>query len=195
MAYINAAEVVEMNIVVHAMGSSGVCYGTPQNVTADLDGQVFIPQGVAARFGILPGDALRVRVVPNNPDMRDRIRWRSIYIYPREGAPAPHPAPAPAPAKIKPWMPSDETVKKRVEEESGDGRVWTMRAMFEHILQREPDYKDTEDSRIAALIGNHLRSLQKAGKLWCAELFNEHEKAYAVYFCADVDELVPDRFK
>ena len=189
MTYINAAEVVEMSIVVHAMGGSGVCYGTPQNIRPELDGQVFIPQGVATRFGILPGDALRVRVVPNNPDMRDRIRWRSIYIYPKEVPVAPQAAP------LKPLMPSDEVVKKRVEEESADGRVWTMRAMFEHIFQREPDYKNTEESRIAAMIGNHLRHLQKEGKLWCAELFNEHEKAYAVYFCADVDALVPDRFK
>lgn len=193
MSLINPLEVVETNIVIHAVGTNNVCYARPQfpNVAPfSPEDQVFISSGVAARFRMLPGDMFRARLVPNNPEMRDRVKWRSIFIFPKDGV-APPPPPPVAPAKPKL---TDEQIKQRVETESLDGRVWTTREVFYEIFRYEVDHKDREDHRIFSLIGNHLRDLQRDGKLYSAEVFGKTDTARYVYFCSSIDELTPDGY-
>lgn len=187
-------EVVEMSILIHATGGSGVCYARPiksSNPEVSPEDQVFIPQGVAARFSMCPGDVFRCRVVPNNSEKRDRVKWRSIYIVPPAGYIAPTKPVYAAP--VRPQK-TDEQIKDEVAKVTDDGLVWTTRTVFSSIFNREVDHKDEEDHRLFSLIGNHLRLLQRSGKLCSAELYGKSENATAVYFATTMDALIPEGY-
>lgn len=206
MLYINPLEVFELEVVINALGGSGVAYGRPCGNFSDRvspDDRVFIPQGVASKFAMCPGDTFRIRVVPNNPDMQHLTQWRCIYVFPPAGyvqpprvEMVPVPPPAAPPAPVPPPKPklNDSQLRGAVEATSLDGRVWTTREVFFDILGKEPDHKDREEHRVFALIGNHLRSLRKDGELFASEIFCKGDQAHAVYFCTDMDKLVPEGY-
>lgn len=206
MHFIDPSQVFEMNVVVHALGGSGVAYAKPCGPLPPKvmpEDQVFIPQGVATKFSMCPGDAFRLRVVPNNPEMQHRTQWRSLYVFPPAGYVQPPRAdavpvtpPAPPPAPVLPPKPklNDSQIRGAVEATALDGRVWTTREVFFDVMGKEPDHKDREEHRVFALIGNHLRSLRKDGELFASEIFCKGDQAHAVYFCTDMDRLVPEGY-
>ena len=216
------SEVIETMILIYGSSASGASYG--RSIDGKVDGQVFLAQGIVNRFELCPGDTLKVRVVPNYPDRIDSVAWRVIYAYPKEEAVAekePSKAtslfgtlysiaaermsvhsqgvrtipvqPAETPAERVKKM-TDEAVKEMVRRVAEDGRVWSSRAMFEHIFDREPDYKDDYDRRTCSTINNTLRSMATKGLLAYANLYKGHDTAYATYFCADIGMLKPEGF-
>jgi len=211
------SEVIETMILIYGSSTSGASYG--RSIDGKVEGQVFLAQGIVNRFELCPGDTLKVRVVPNYPDRIESVAWRVIYAYPKEEAVAEKepskttsllgtlyaiaadrmsvhsaaPQPAVAPAERVKKM-TDEAVKEMVRRVAEDGRVWSSRAMFEHIFDREPDYKDDYDRRTCSTINNTLRSMATKGLLAYANLYKGHDTAYATYFCADIGMLKPEGF-
>lgn len=211
------SEVIETNILIYGSSTSGASYG--RSIDGKIDGQVFLAQGIVNRFELCPGDTLKVRVVPNYPDRIDSVAWRVIYAYPKTEAVAEKeppkatsllgtlysiaaermsvhsaaPQPAMPPAERVKQM-TDEGVKETVRRVAEDGRVWSARAMFELIFDREPDYKDDYDRRTCSTINNTLRSMATKGVLAYSNLYKGTDTAYATYFCADINMLKPEGF-
>lgn len=194
MLVLNPAEVRDARITIHAVTMGGAAYA--RVMEGDLaTQQVFIPQGVVSKFRMRPGDGFECRIAPNNHERRDMVPWRVIYVVPKEEPTAslPEPVPMPAPAPVKrTWdMLTDEEIKTRIEQELVDGRVWTTREAFNELAGRDVIYANPDDKHKASVIGNHLRSLCRQGKMYRLELYTRTDTAYAVYFCSDIEELKP----
>lgn len=207
------SEVIETNILIYGSSASGASYG--RSIDGKVDGQIFLAQGIVNRFELCPGDTLKARVVPNYPDRIDSVAWRVIYAYPknekeqskptsllgtlysiaadRMSMHSAAPQPAVAPNVLVKKM-TDEAVKEMVRNRADDGRVWSSRSMFEHIFDREPDYKDDFDRLTCSTINNTLRSMATKGLLAYANLYKGTDTAYATYFCADIKMLKPEGF-
>jgi len=211
------SEVIETNILIYGSSASGASYG--RSIDGKVEGQVFLAQGIVNRFELCPGDTLKVRVVPNYPDRIESVAWRVIYAYPKNetavekeqpkttsllgtlyaiaadrmsvhsAAPQPDVAPAVLVKKL-----NDEALKETVRNRADDGRVWSSRSMFEHIFDREPDYKDDYDRRTCSTINNTLRSMATKGLLAYSNLYKGTDAAYATYFCSDINMLKPEGF-
>lgn len=186
------SDVRDEELVIHGIGMSGTAFA--KSINGNFDGQVFIPQGVAQRFNMLPGDAVRARIIPNGDEFKDRVAWRAIYIYPNEIAKSPAKPVVYAPPPPKRKEMTDEELRKQIERLTDDGSVWTTRDMFSEIFEREPDYKDEWDHRKVSAVGNILRSMCGAKKMYRSEIFTHTDVAYKVYFSTDIEQLKPDAY-
>lgn len=186
------SDVRDEELVIHGMGMAGTAFARSLNGT--FEGQVFIGQSVALQFNMLPGDVVRARIVPNGEDYKDRVPWRAIYVYPTKTAPFPSKPVVYAPPPPKRKELTDDELRKRIEDLTGDGSVWTTRDVFTEIFEREPNYKDEWDHRKISTIGNILRQMCGAKKMYRAEIFTHTDVAYKVYFSTDIEELKPDAY-
>ena len=188
------SDVRDEELVIHGIGMSGTAFA--KSINGNFDGQVFIPQGVAQRFNMLPGDAVRARIIPNGEEHRDRVAWRAIYIYPNGNTPQVQHRPATYVPSSQPKRKemTDEELRKEIEKLTDDGSVWTTRDMFSEIFEREPDYKDEWDHRKVSSVGNILRAMCGAKKMYRSEIFTHTDMAYKVYFSTDIEQLKPDAY-
>ena len=189
MTVLDPADVKEVGIIVHAISAVGAAYARIRD-GAHASEQVFVPQGVANKFKMLPGDCFNCRVIPNYLDRRETVPWRLIYIHPQDGA-APEAPRTEVQAKETFDTMTDDRIKVRVEEEALDGRVWTTREMFKQLSDRDLDYSVPEDKHKASVIGNHLRALCRQGRIYKMEIYSRTDTAQYVYFCTDLEEFTP----
>lgn len=184
--------VKEAVIFVHALSTVGAAYARVLEGEHASE-QVFIPQGIANKFEVLPGDCFTCRVVQNHPDRRDTVPWRLVYIYPK-GGDVPEAPRTEARAKETFDTMTDDRIRARVEEEALDGRVWTAREMFKGLSGRDPDYSAPPDKHKSSVIGNHLRTLCRHGRIYKMEIYSRTETAQHVYFCTDLEEFTPEGY-
>jgi hypothetical protein len=189
----------ESEVLVYSVSFSGNAYG--RDTSGKNQGSIFFHKSQTEMFDIKPGDTMRVRYIPNYEDRRQDVPWRTIYIFPTQTHHEERgiaelvsvPPPAPEPAKKKEIGTSE--LKVLVNDLVLEGQVWTSREVFYAIFKRDVDYKVAEDKLIAATIGNHLRSLCRAGKMHRIELFrHDVDSAHAVYFSVDLDALKPEGY-
>lgn len=189
----------ESEVLVYSVSFSGNAYG--RDTSGKNQGSIFFHKSQTERFDIKPGDTVRTRYIPNYEDRRQDVPWRTIYIFPTQTHHEERgiaelvsvPPPAPAPAAKKGIEPSD--LKAQIEALVLPGQVWTSREVFYKLFKRDIDYKRNEDKLNAATIGNHLRSLCRAGKMHRIELFrHDVDSAHAVYFSVDLDALKPEGY-
>lgn len=203
---LKAEDFAEATVVVQAVISTGACFGY---ATGDkVQGAVYVAPGTSMRFNMRPGDTFKVRVVPNYEDRRVDVPWRTIYVYEdeatttlpafvREARPLltdSFKAPPTTHAPTKPVL-TDEDIKRLTVELMQDGAARTTREVFINILERAPNYKDAEDARLVAVVGNKLRSMCRDGLVYRAELYSHATPAHNVYFCTSMRGLVPNAHK
>jgi hypothetical protein len=193
------ADMRESEVLVYSVSFSGNAYG--RDMSGKNQGSIFFHKSQTEMFDIKPGDTMRVRYIPNYEDRRQDVPWRTIYIFPTQthheergiAELVPVPPPAPAPVAKKGVEPTD--LKAQIEALVLEGQVWTSREVFYQLFKRDVDYKVAEDKLIAATIGNHLRSLCRAGKMHRIELYRQDiDSAHAVYFSVDLDALKPEGY-
>jgi hypothetical protein len=197
---IKPEDVVEAAMVVQAVISTGAAFGYATGDKAQ--GPVYVPPGTSMRFNMRPGDSYQVRLIPNYEDRRNDVPWRTIYVYEEETT-------ASLPAFVREAKPlltdsfkapakpvlTDDDVKRLTAETMQDGAAWTTREVFTHIFERAPNYKDTEDARLVAVVGNKLRAMCRDGLVYRAELYSHATPAHNVYFCTSMRGLVPNAHK
>lgn len=200
---LKAEDFAEATIVVQAVISTGACFGY---ATGDkVQGAVYVAPGTSMRFNMRPGDTFKVRVVPNYEDRRVDVPWRTIYVYEdeatatlpafvREARPLLTDSFKAAPVVQAPAKPvlTDEDVKRLTAEIIQDGLARTTREVYTHIFERAPNYKDAEDARMVAVVGNKLRAMCRDGIVYRAELYSHATPAHNVYFCTSMRGLVPN---